>query len=189
MAILIKDDTGLPKPQYQTEDGTRFEPLLGRDGASYVRIKDGHNATLGAISDMEAATGDGSVIALLKRFRTILDNIFMLQYGGIEFQWKFASAVTNNYLDIELPPDPQKRHCLSLITISFTGNITTRPGIYVKDGNNLVFRHHVNDSIILPFSPPLIGTLNSRMLISLDPSGDDSITASVSALGFDLPSL
>lgn len=75
MPNLLLDDGGLPKPQYESEDGTAFEPLKGRGGAMFVRMADGSNETLGRKSDQEAASGDGSVIALLKALRTHLSGM------------------------------------------------------------------------------------------------------------------
>lgn len=75
MPNLLLDDGGLPKPQYESEDGTTFEALKGRGGAMFVRMADGSNETLGRKSDQEATSGDGSVIALLKALRTHLSSM------------------------------------------------------------------------------------------------------------------
>lgn len=75
MPNLLLDDGGLPKPQYESEDGTTFEPLKGRGGAIYVRSTDGSNETLGSQSDAEAASGNGSVIAIIKAIRTYISNV------------------------------------------------------------------------------------------------------------------
>lgn len=75
MPNLLLDDGGLPKPQYESEDGTTFEPLKGRGGAMFVRTTDGSNEALGSKSDQEATSGDGSVIALLKALRTHLSSM------------------------------------------------------------------------------------------------------------------
>jgi hypothetical protein len=75
MASLLRDDLGLPIPQYRTEDGTAFEPLTGSSGAMFIRKKDGHDVALGATTDAEAADGNGSVIALLKNLRTRLSRV------------------------------------------------------------------------------------------------------------------
>ena len=37
MATLLKDDTGVPIPQYMTESGTGFEGMTGTDGAINVK--------------------------------------------------------------------------------------------------------------------------------------------------------
>jgi len=101
-------------------------------------------------------------------------------------QWKFTVSSTNDYCDLEIPPQTNFAHCLSLIVVSFTGALTTRLGIYVKDGNKFIFKYFTNDNIVIPFSPPLKGTKGNSMLISADPSGDPNITCNVCVLGFDL---
>ncbi|MBC7340944.1 MAG: hypothetical protein H5U02_00560 [Clostridia bacterium] len=75
MALLVKDDAGLPKPQYEREDGTAFEPLRGADGAMYIRIKDGFDAALGATASIESASGDGTLIGIAKNLRTRLADV------------------------------------------------------------------------------------------------------------------
>lgn len=37
MATLLKDDTGVPIPQYMTESGTGFESMTGNDGAINIK--------------------------------------------------------------------------------------------------------------------------------------------------------
>lgn len=74
MPNLLLDDGGLPKPQYESEDGTTFEALKGRGGAMFVRMTDGSNEALGSQSDQAATSGDGSVIALLKALRSHLSS-------------------------------------------------------------------------------------------------------------------
>lgn len=75
MPNLLLDDGGLPKPQYESEDGTTFEALKGRGGAMFVRMADGSNEALGSKSDQEATSGDGSVIALLKALRSHISSV------------------------------------------------------------------------------------------------------------------
>lgn len=83
MPHLILDDGGLPKPQYETEDGTAFEAQRGKEGAMFVAVKDGHNEALGKTGDPEAISGNGSAIGLLKALRTLLSNIFNRLGGGL----------------------------------------------------------------------------------------------------------
>lgn len=101
-------------------------------------------------------------------------------------QWRFTVSRTNDYCDIELPSQTNFAHCVSLIVVSFTGSLTTRPGIYIKDGQNFIFKCFTDGNIVIPFLPPLKGTRGNSMLISVDPSGDPNITCSVFVLGFDL---
>ncbi len=104
----------------------------------------------------------------------------------LRWQWKYVVSRTNDYCDIEIPPANTFIHCLSQIAISFTGALTTRPGIYVKDGNEFIFKYFTDGNIVIPFWPPLRGTERNSMLISVDPSGDPSITCTVCVLGFDM---
>jgi hypothetical protein len=94
MAELLREDSGLPKPQYETEDGSAFEALKGKEGAIYVRTKDGHNETIGSKTDAEAATGNGSLIALIKNLRTRLANLETLLSGGISVSFPQTQQVT-----------------------------------------------------------------------------------------------
>ena len=83
MAELIREDSGLPKPQYEKEDGSGFEALKGKSGAMFVYSKDGHNEALGSKTDTEAASGDGSLIALVKNLRTRLASLEARLSSGI----------------------------------------------------------------------------------------------------------
>lgn len=83
MAELLREDSGLPKPQYEKEDGSGFEPLKGKNGAMFTYSKDGHNETLGSMSDNEAASGNGSLIALIKNLRTRLASLESTLSSGV----------------------------------------------------------------------------------------------------------
>jgi hypothetical protein len=55
----------------------------GGGGGSAVTAADGALATIGTTTDAEVAAGDGTVIALLKRARTLLGSITTLLGGGL----------------------------------------------------------------------------------------------------------
>lgn len=74
MPELNLDETGLPEPQYKSEDGTRYEAQQGKDGASFNYTKDGHNEALGSRNDPEAS-GNGSLIGITKAIRSVLNAI------------------------------------------------------------------------------------------------------------------
>ncbi len=71
MPALLTDDLGRPIPQYLNTAGTAFEALKGVGGASKTASDDGAHVALGSTTDTEAM-GDGSVIGILKRVRTLL---------------------------------------------------------------------------------------------------------------------
>jgi hypothetical protein len=81
MTLLLPDGQGLPKPQYESVDGTNFEALKGQNGAAFSYIKEGDNVTLGAKADTESSTGDGSVISMLKALRTKLTSLLAIFDG------------------------------------------------------------------------------------------------------------
>mgnify|MGYP001156491660 FL=1 len=74
MPELNLDETGLPEPQYKSEDGTRYEAQRGKEGASFSYTKDGHNEALGSKNDPEAP-GNGSLIGITKAIRSVLNAI------------------------------------------------------------------------------------------------------------------
>ncbi len=73
-----------PTPQYwnPNADGGAgaYEKVEGREGASKTMSEDGHHVSLGATFDPEA-TGNGSVIGILKRIRTLLGNLDTKDYA------------------------------------------------------------------------------------------------------------
>lgn len=72
---LLRDAEGLPYPQYVNETETDFEALKGKDGAQFVRVKNGHDEAVGSTTDAEAVAGNGTTIAILKALRTRLANL------------------------------------------------------------------------------------------------------------------
>jgi hypothetical protein len=68
MPVLLEDDLGRPKPQYENQAGTDFEPWKGANGHGNVRSSDGQLVTIGARADSAAAdhTVSASVVAILK---------------------------------------------------------------------------------------------------------------------------
>jgi len=68
MPVLLEDDLGRPKPQYENQAGTDFEPWKGANGHGNVRSSDGQLVTIGARADSAAAdhTVSASVVAVLK---------------------------------------------------------------------------------------------------------------------------
>jgi hypothetical protein len=57
---------------------------LGGGGESRAGTEvDGHSAAIGSTTDTESVSGNGSVIALLKRHRTLLVSIILLLGGGL----------------------------------------------------------------------------------------------------------
>ena len=74
---LQEDGQGRPIPQYQNAAGTGYEAWKGADGHGNVRSADGQIVSIGATTDVEASSGNGSVIALLKRLRTLLGGIVL----------------------------------------------------------------------------------------------------------------
>lgn len=68
MPYLITDDQGLPKPQYESENGSLFEAQKGKEGATFVYAKDGHNETLGKKDDLETSN---SIVGIFKALKTI----------------------------------------------------------------------------------------------------------------------
>lgn len=72
MPSLITDDQGLPKPQYEDENGASFEAVKGKQGASFSYQKDGHNEALGSTTDAE---DKNTLIGLTKNKRNILNTI------------------------------------------------------------------------------------------------------------------
>lgn len=93
MPELLRDDNGLPVPQHMVENGDGFEETRGREGALFVRTKNGHNETLGSTSDPEASTGNGSVISILKFLRTKLSDLANIFDGSK----KIGTVSIDNY--------------------------------------------------------------------------------------------
>ncbi|MGH2569130.1 MAG: hypothetical protein ACRDGA_12395, partial [Bacteroidota bacterium] len=56
--------------------GTRRIVNVDATGRIRINVEDGQDASLGATTDAESASGNGSVIALLKRLRTILTDVW-----------------------------------------------------------------------------------------------------------------
>jgi hypothetical protein len=72
MPNLITDDQGLPKPQYEVEAGSSFESQRGKQGASFVYQKDGHNESIGATTDPETSS---TLIGIAKSKKNLLTTI------------------------------------------------------------------------------------------------------------------
>lgn len=72
MPYLTTDDQGLPKPQYESENGASFEPLKGKEGAAFSYVKDGNNVALGAKGDPESET---TLIGLTKALKTLTTSV------------------------------------------------------------------------------------------------------------------
>jgi hypothetical protein len=72
-----------PTPQYwdPTADGGNgaFVKVEGKGGAAYSGSKDGGHTTIGATTDPESASGNGTVVAILKRIRSILGGILSVK--------------------------------------------------------------------------------------------------------------
>lgn len=71
MATLLKDDTGVPIPQYMTESGTGFEGMTGTDGAINVKSP----SLLASIEALKATvdsmnTTVGNLLPLLDAIKT-----------------------------------------------------------------------------------------------------------------------
>ena len=73
---LREDSLGRAYPQLVNEAGNDFEDWKGKDNHGNVRSDDGKIESIGAKNDPEAE-GNGSVIAILKRLRTLLGNIVL----------------------------------------------------------------------------------------------------------------
>lgn len=72
MASLLTEDQGLPKPQYESENGSGFEAQKGKEGAKFVHVKDGHNVAQGSTTDAETAN---TLIGIGKAKKTLLTTI------------------------------------------------------------------------------------------------------------------
>lgn len=71
MATLLKDDTGVPIPQYMTESGTGFEGMTGTDGAINVKSP----SLLASIEALKATvdslnTTVGNLLPLVESIKT-----------------------------------------------------------------------------------------------------------------------
>lgn len=68
MGVLITDDVGQPKPQFENTGGTGFESWKGASGHGNVRSDDGQIVSIGAKADAAVTNtaSPASVIALLK---------------------------------------------------------------------------------------------------------------------------
>lgn len=67
----IKTDlNGKPIPQFYNPLEDEYEALKGEEGHSSIRADDGKIESIGASTDAEALSGNGSVIAILKAIRT-----------------------------------------------------------------------------------------------------------------------
>lgn len=75
MPELLLDESGLPEPQYKAEDNTRYETQKGRNGAAFKYTRDGENETLGSKADVAVATGDASIVAMVKNLRSTLASV------------------------------------------------------------------------------------------------------------------
>jgi hypothetical protein len=72
MPSLLTEDQGLPKPQYESESGTTFEPQRGKEGAKFVYVKEGHNVSLGSTTDPETAS---TLLGISKAKKNLLTTI------------------------------------------------------------------------------------------------------------------
>lgn len=72
MAELIRDDFGVPIPQYQSGTGNTFEASQGSEGALHVKVLESQSSAIGTTTDIAAPVGDGTLIALTKAMRDIL---------------------------------------------------------------------------------------------------------------------
>jgi hypothetical protein len=94
MADLLTDDQGIPKPQIESEDGSNFESLKGKLGAQFSYTKDGHNETLGSMEDAEVASGNGSLIGIVKALRTLI-NTLSTTLAGIKTKTDNLASLTD----------------------------------------------------------------------------------------------
>ena len=58
-------------------DANKFETTMGREGHIFMASLDGQNDTLGVTDDAESASGNGTVVAILKRIRTLLGQVVL----------------------------------------------------------------------------------------------------------------
>jgi hypothetical protein len=72
MASLLTEDQGLPKPQYESENGSTFEAQKGKEGAKFVYTKDGHSVALGSTTDAETVN---TLIGIGKAKKNLLTTI------------------------------------------------------------------------------------------------------------------
>lgn len=55
------------EPQHGKDGTLGFERTMGRNGHVFMASKDGEISTIGATTDAESTTGNGTFIAILKR--------------------------------------------------------------------------------------------------------------------------
>lgn len=61
MPTLLKDDAGIPIPQYSNNIDSGFEPMRGENGAIYAYVAQ-LNDVLTAITDFSKATGNATIL-------------------------------------------------------------------------------------------------------------------------------
>lgn len=76
MATLLKDDTGVPIPQYMTESGTGFEGMTGTNGAINVKSP----SLLASIEALKATvdslnTTVDNLLPLVESIKTVAETI------------------------------------------------------------------------------------------------------------------
>lgn len=120
MAELLREDSGLPKPQYEKEDGSGFEALKGKSGAMFVYSKDGHNEALGSKTDTEAAVGDGSLIALVKNLRTKLASLETILSSGVNVNNFPTTQQVSGKVSVDNFPATQNVNVQNPITVDTT---------------------------------------------------------------------
>lgn len=61
MATLLKDDAGIPIPQYSNNLDSSFEPMRGENGAIYAYVAQ-LNDVIAAITNLSKATGNTTIL-------------------------------------------------------------------------------------------------------------------------------
>lgn len=69
MSVLLKDDTGVPIPQYMTNDGNSFEAIKGANGAYNVVAP----AVVEAVEALAAITTN--ILAVATQQKELLESI------------------------------------------------------------------------------------------------------------------
>lgn len=133
MAIVVKDDNGVPIPQVQDSATGNYIPWQGINGAGRTRQENGANVALGSTTDPKAADGTvtASVIALLK---AIVDK----PSGGGSGSGTDLTQVLSELAEIKGYLDSVSRYDAIISNIEWPGSNPMREVVVLTDDNPIV---------------------------------------------------
>lgn len=132
---------------------------------------------LGVTNDAESVSGDGSIVALLKRLRTLAG-----QHQAAS--WSITTTADNAAATVTRAAVAGQSHYITSIAGSFSAAAIRL--LTLSDGGTVIGNFHVHNQRNLEFAKPLQLTAGNAAALTLAASGTATVIGAVTLTGYTL---